>query len=148
MDEQAAWEQRGREAREGIAALGFMVGSWRGSGTSHGAPITGELTVKTTLGDAWLEARETQFSESGEQEHEDLCLYRYDPEEHRLEVIHLMGHAHMARHPVEAVGDAFHWITGPMAPRLEICATDIGLRFEVWFPFEGAAAVTMDYTPA
>ncbi len=148
MDDQSAWEERGRATREGIAPLDFLVGSWNGSGTSHGQPITGKLVVRPILDGTWLEARETQFGASGAQEHADVSLYRYDPEEHRIEVIHLMAHAHKSRHPVEEVDDAFHWITGPMAPRLEIRSCPPGLRFEVWFPFEEAASVIMDYTPS
>jgi len=148
VDDQASWDERGRAAREGIAPLGFLVGDWTGTGTSRGEPITGKLVVRSTLGGTWIEAREIQFGETGVQEHEDVTLYRFDPEEHRMEVVHLMGHAHMSRHPVEPVKGAFHWITGPMAPRLELRATESGLRFEVWFPLEDAAAVTMDYIPA
>lgn len=146
MDDQSAWEQRGQAAREGIAALGFMVGSWTGTGSSRGQAITGKLEVCPILDGTWLEARETQFDAAGVQEHADVSLYRYDPEEHRLEVIHLMDHAYKSRHPVEPVEGAFHWVTGPMAPRLEIRPSPTGLRFEVWFPQDEQATVIMDYT--
>jgi len=145
MDEQARWEEKGRLARTGLAPLEFLMGKWVGRGTSHGAPVTGELEVRHLMDGTWLEARETLFDASGQVEHTDLCLYRFDVEQGRLEVVHLMGHAHMGRHPVEPVGRAFHWITGPAAPRLSIAATDEGLHMEVQFPGAATPAVTMKY---
>ncbi len=148
MDDEARWEERGRLAAAGIRALGFMVGEWSGQGTSHGTPVTGRLVVRPILDGSWLEATETLFDATGRAEHTDLSLYRYDPTDQRLEVVHLMGHATISRHPVEPVGDALHWITGPMAPRLAILPRPDGFRMEVQFPQEAAPVVTMDYQPA
>jgi hypothetical protein len=148
MDEEVRWEQHKQAAAAGIQALGFMVGKWSGTGTSYGATVTGTLTVRPILDGTWLEATETLFDASGSAEHTDISLYRYDPEESRLEVVHLMGHAHMSRYPVEPVGPALHWITGPAAPRLAILPQPSGLRMEVQFPQEAAPVVTMDYLPA
>jgi hypothetical protein len=148
VDEQTTWNAREKAAISGLAPLTFLVGEWRGRGQSQGAPITGTLVVRSTMGGSWIEARETQTNAQGVIDHTDLSLYRYDTEEHRLEVVHIMEPAHMARHPVESVDGAFHWITGPISPRIVFRATDTGLHFAIWFPAEEAAAVTMDYTPA
>ena len=148
MDEAASWEARGEKAKRGIGALGFMVGSWQGQGQSHGQPVTARLEVRPRLDGTWLEATETLFDDQGQPEHADLSYYRYDPEEGRLEVLHLMDHATMQRHPVEPVGQALHWITGPMAPRLAIVPQAEGFRMEIQFPTDAAPVVTIDYKPA
>jgi hypothetical protein len=88
------------------------------------------------------------FDASGTAEHTDISLYRYDPEGERLEVLHLMGHATFSRHPVEPVGAALHWITGPAAPRLAILPQSEGFRMEVQFPSDAAPVVSIDYKPA
>jgi hypothetical protein len=148
MDEAERWADRGRRAQQGIGALGFMIGSWRGTGQSHGAQVSAVLEVRPRLDGSWLEATETVYDADGVPEHTDLSLYRYDPEEGRLEVLHLMDHATFHRHPVEPVGEALHWITGPMAPRLAILPQAEGFRMEVHYPSDAAPVVTIDYRPA
>lgn len=148
MDEAASWEERGKLARLGISVLDFMIGSWKGTGKSFDAHITATLVVRPILDGTWLEATETLFDANGQIDHQDTSMYRFDPDNSRLEVLHLMGHATFARHPIEPVGDALHWITGPGAPRLAIQPRGGGLRTEVQFPGEPAPAVTIDYKPA
>jgi len=148
MDDAAQWAKRGEMAKLGISALSFLVGEWTGEGTSHGQPVTSTLHVTPQIDGTWLQARETVHAADGSPEHTDLSLYRYDPKEERLEVLHLMDHATMHRHPVEPVGDALHWITGPGAPRLAIIPQEIGFRMEVQFPTDAAPVVTIDYKPA
>ena len=148
MDDRERWEDRAKRAKAGIGALQFMVGSWKGVGESHGQPVTATLQVLSCLDGTWLEAREVLFDADGVAEHTDLSLYRYDPEAGRLEVLHLMDCATFRRHPVEPVGEALHWITGPMAPRLAILPQAGGFRMEVQFPMEAAPVVTIDYKPA
>ena len=89
MDD-GVWKQRGDKAQAGLAPLLFLVGEWRGTGTCHGRGITAQLVVKTILDGTWIEARETHFDDSGAQEHTDVSLYRFDPDEDHLRVLHLV----------------------------------------------------------
>jgi hypothetical protein len=148
MDEAEAWRHRGDRAQAGIGVLGFMRGSWVGEGHSHGAAVSARLEVISILDGSWLQASETMLDTGGVPEHTDISLYRYDPQEGRLEVLHLMAHATLQRHPVEPVGAALHWITGPGAPRLAIIPGTLGFRTEVQFSGEAAPCVVIDYKPA
>ena len=148
MNESERWAKRGDMAKLGISALQFMVGQWQGQGTSHGQPVTATLMVSPQLDGTWLQACETLLDSNGAPEHTDLSYYRYDPESERLEVLHLMDHATLHRHPVEPVGNALHWITGPGAPRLAIIPQVSGFRMEVQFPTDAAPVVAIDYKPA
>lgn len=148
MDDAAQWKDRGRMAKAGIKVLDFMVGRWHGTGLSHGLPVSAQLEVQRILDGTWLQAEETLIDSKGTPEHTDMSMYRYDPTEGRLEVLHLMDHATLQRHPVEPVGEALHWITGPMAPRLAILPQAEGFRMEVQFPSDTAPVVTIDYRPA
>lgn len=143
------WAERGQLAREGLAPLRFLVGSWSGSGASQSQPVAATLEVRSILQDSVLEARERLFGADGALEHEDLTFYRYDPVARQLKVIQLMAHAWVTQALVQPEPDGCRWYAGPFAPAVWLRPQgEDGLVEEVWEPGAAAPALRLVYRRA
>lgn len=131
------WEQRLEKARAGLAPLRGLCGDWEGTGTAHGAPITSALRVRERLD--MIEAHE----QTGD--HEDICFYRFDPEQGQLRVLHLMAGATIEEHPIEPTDSGFVWVTPPLSPAVDWSRTADGWRCEVVWPGRRRPEVVVVY---
>lgn len=145
------WDAREVETHARLAALDFLVGDWVGQGTSDGAPVQGRLAARRILSGTFVEAREILADMDGTITHEDLCVYRWDPDEVTLWVVQLLAPGWIERHRVEplAGGAGVRWVTSPMAPRVELTTRGPdALRVTVWMPGQAAPTHQMDYARA
>jgi hypothetical protein len=142
----SAWEQRARATRGRLQPLEFLVGDFFGDGTDHGEPIRARATGRLLLDGSWLELGEQILDPQGAVVHRDLALYRWDPAEQGLRVLHLMDRAWLAQYPVhlDAAGRAA-WTTGVGGPVviLEPCAD--GWTSSVRLPDEAEPSVRLRY---
>src|SRR5687767_10862250 len=74
----------------GLSVLDGLLGHWVGAGHDHGAPVTARLIVTPILDGTFVEAIETLLDPGGQVLHEDRALYRYDPDDRRLKVMHFV----------------------------------------------------------
>lgn len=148
MDHDIDWDARERLVKQQLAALDYLVGDWVGAGVSHGAPVTGHLCVRALLGGTFVEAREVLRDAAGAVDHEDLCMYRYDPDEKSLRVTQYLSPGWVENHIVEPLPTGgIRWVTGPLGPRVEFSApAPDTLLIQVWLPFNGEPAHVVRYT--
>jgi hypothetical protein len=143
----SAWQARTRACIDGLLPLGFLVGSFEGRGSDSGQPILAQATGRLLLDGSWLELRERLLSPAGELLYEDFALYRHDPKEGGLRVLHFMERAWHAQYPVhvDAQG-ALDWTTGVGGPRVRLHPTDAGWNSRVTLPDEQQPTVLLNYS--
>jgi hypothetical protein len=103
------WDARLAICRARLAPALFLAGEWVGKGQAHGEPIEARLRVRAILNDTALEVWERVG------DHEDLSIYRFEPDLAQLEVLHLMEGV-LAHHPVEVTAEGMVWVTPPGQP--------------------------------
>lgn len=147
MDQDIDWDARERLVKRHLAALAYLEGDWAGAGISHGAPVQGRLVVRAVLGGTFVEAREVLRDEAGDVDHEDLCVYRYDPEDKALRVTQYLSPGWVENHIVEPLASGgIRWVTGPLGPRVELSAPAADtLLIQVWLPMQAEPAHTVRY---
>jgi len=143
-----SWARQGEQAKSGLAPLRGLEGRWEGTGVCHGQAVSGQIVGRLLLDGSWLEVEETLRGSDGAVAHSDRCLYRFNVEEERLEVIQLFEHASMTTSIVEPTPDGFRWVTGPGAPQLRFWMEASALRYTVLLPDESAPAADMTYQRA
>lgn len=131
------WEARLERTRTEARAFAPLFGRWRGQGVAHGEPTTGELEAGPILDGSIVEVRERS------PDHEDRCLYRLEPEDMSLRVLHLMAGATVREYPVERTATGLVWVTPPGEPAVEWSFAEDELVCEVTWPGESAPEVRM-----
>ncbi|MDP2312699.1 MAG: hypothetical protein Q8P41_07325 [Pseudomonadota bacterium] len=137
-----AWEARLALARERLAPALLLAGEWVGDGQAHGEPITAKLRVRPILDGTALEV----WEQVGD-DHEDLSIYRYDPDSGQLEVIHFMAGS-LNQHPVELTPDGLVWVTPPSQPAVVWTNRGAFVESEVVWPGQRIAEVKLTYRRA
>ena len=145
MSEELSWEQKGDRARRGLKPLHFLLGDWSGEGVDQGLPIFSETSGRLLLDESWLELRELLTDERGVRIYQDISLYRFDPVEDGLRVLHLMPHGHYKLYPVVRRANAFRWATGPYGPKVDLAALDDGWQNLVTLPEESEPGLRIRY---
>ncbi len=135
------WEERLAACRARLAPALMLAGDWAGEGQAHGEPVTARLRVRPILGDTALEVWERVG------DHEDLCIYRWDPDVAQLEVLHLME-GMLAQHPVELTPEGLVWVTPPGQPGVVWTAQGATVVSEVIWPGQRVAEVRVTYRRA
>ena len=136
-----AWEERLAACRARLAPALALVGDWLGEGQAHGEPVTAALRVRAILDGTALEVWERVA------DHEDLCVYRWDPDTAQLEVVHFYAGA-LAPHPVEETPDGLHWVTPPGQPGVVWSVRGANVVSEVIWPGQRVAEVRVTYRRA
>lgn len=136
------WDTRVVLVRAELAPAAMLVGEWIGEGHAHGEPVVATLRVRSILADTMIEVWERVG------DHEDLSIYRYDPELAQLRVLHLMAGALVAEHAVEPMIDGFVWVTPPREPAVEWVLQGSDLRCDVVWPGQRVAEVSIRYRRA
>jgi hypothetical protein len=135
------------DVQQGLAPLDFLLGLWEGSGHSYGDPIRGRLQVERIAGGGFVLARD-QLLEDGQVSHEDLAIYRWDSPNQCLRVQHYSPPGILADHYVlfdkERIG--IRWVSGPLAPRIELWLENAALCVEVFLPGEEEPTQRISYT--
>ena len=145
-DDLSAWHARARSCRDGLLPLHFLVGRFEGHGADSGQPVRAEATGTLVLDGSWLELRERLLGTEGELLYDDFVLYRYDPAEEGLRVLHFMERAWHSQYPVHLAPDgAIHWTTGVGGPRVHIQASPTGWGSQVTLPDEDTPTVVLEY---
>lgn len=141
------WDAHEARVLRELSALSYLVGDWAGAGQSHGVPVTGRLQVRAILGGTFVEAREVLFDAQGERDHEDLCVYRWDPDAGALRVTQYLSPGWVENHIVEPLATGgIRWNTGPLGPRVELSApAPDALLVRVWLPMEPEPAHVVRY---
>jgi hypothetical protein len=145
-EEFSAWQARTDSCRERLRPIGFLLGRFEGRGTDSGQPVLAQATGALLLDGSWLELRERLLSPEGELLYEDFALYRYDPSEEGLRVLHFMERAWHSQYPVhlDELGN-LHWTTGVGGPRVLIQPAEAGWSSRVTLPDEEQPTVVLDY---
>lgn len=136
-----AWSERLAGCRERLLPALALAGDWVGEGQAHGEPVTATLRVRPILGDTALEVWERVA------DHEDLCVYRWNPDSGQLEVVHFYAGA-IAQHPVEVTPDGLHWVTPPGQPGVVWTVRGASVVSEVVWPGQRVAEVRVTYRRA
>lgn len=144
MPDRTDWEALERAAKAALPALDFLLGDWEGAGQAHGQPLTGTLTARRILGGTVVETRERLFDAAGALDHEDLALYRVEPDR-GLFVQHLQPPGWSSEHAVEPVEGGIAWDAGPVEPRVVLHLEGDTLVTAVLFPFDPQPVATMRY---
>ncbi len=145
-DDLTAWQARTSLCLEGLDPLRFLVGRFEGRGTDSGEPILATAHGRLLLDGSWLELRERLLGPDGDLLYEDFALYRFDPTEEGLRVLHFMERAWHAQYPVHVDADgAAHWTTGPVGPRVRLEATEDGWCSRVTMPGDDAPTTALNY---
>ena len=135
-------------ARASLDPLDFLLGCWLGEGDEDGAPLTSEAEGRRILGGTWLEVRESVRDAAGRPVHEDATLYRFDPEEGHLRVVHCLPGGWRREWPVLLREGRVLWVTGPAGPRVELEPSGGGWCTRVTLPGQTAPSVTLRYRRA
>jgi hypothetical protein len=145
-EELTAWQARDQRCRDALEPLGFLVGRFEGRGLDSGEPVRCEAVGELRLDGSWLELRERLLDPEGDLLYEDFALYRFDPTEDGLRVLHFMGRAWHSQYPVhlEERG-ALRWTTGVGGPGVRLEATEQGWRSQVTLPDEQEPTVVLEY---
>jgi hypothetical protein len=145
-DELNAWQARAQRCRDALEPLRFLVGRFEGCGQDSGQPVRCEAVGTLRLDGSWLELRERLLKPDGALLYEDFALYRFDPAEEGLRVLHFMERAWHTQYPVhlDAQG-ALRWTTGVGGPRVRIAATEQGWESRVTMPEEPEPTVVLEY---
>lgn len=145
-DELTSWHARAHCCREGLLPLAFLVGEFEGRGTDSGQPVLAEASGRLLLDGSWLELKERLLTAGGVLLYEDFALYRFDPSEDGLRVLHFMERAWHTQYPVHVDHEgALHWTTGVGGPRVVLRATEQGWGSQVTLPGEDEPTVVLDY---
>ncbi len=131
-----------------LAALGFLVGRWIGEGEEGGTPLTSEAEGRWILDGTWLQVREILRDGEGRSVHEDLTLYRFDPEEGHVRVVHCLPGGWKREWPVLLCEGRLHWVLGPAGPHVVLEPGEDGWCSRVVQPGTEAPPVTIRYRPA
>lgn len=136
-----------RVAQTMLQPLHFLLGSWQGSGVSHGEAVTATLNVRLCLSGTFVEATEVLRSSSGEVDHEDISFYRYDDREGHLRVRQLMPGAIEAERMVLSLPTGgIRWFEGPVGVHVHFVPQPDGTLLEkVFLPFQESASLTLHY---
>ncbi|GDX79855.1 hypothetical protein LBMAG42_16660 [Deltaproteobacteria bacterium] len=122
------WEARLTRTRAEAAVFGPFVGEWVGEGAAHGEPASGELRGEAILDGSFVEVRERSSN------HEDRCLYRFDPEDGCMRVTHFFAGASVREYAVERTERGLVWVTPPLEPAVEWVFGPDELVCEVTWP--------------
>jgi hypothetical protein len=142
----SGWEARARATREGLAPLHFLVGRFEGEGTDAGRPIRARATGRLLLDGSWLELAEEILAPDGAVDYRDLALYRYDPAEEGLRVLHLMERAWYAQYPVHVDGEGrVCWTTGVGGAEVILAPSAAGWGSRVRLPDDPEPSVVLRY---
>jgi hypothetical protein len=145
---QSQEDRRAEAIRAGLAPLDFLLGQWRGEGLDRGEPLESSLVVTRILGDSFLEAREvTTDARTGVVVHEDRAIYRYDVDERRLMVTHLLPGAWYLERVVRVAAEGILWEGGPLAAAVAYRPVGGGLEVVVRFPAETEPDLVLRYQP-
>ncbi len=140
------WTARGRTTREGLLPLHFLLGDFEGTGTDAGRPVLARATGRLLLDGSWLELRERLFEPDGTLNHQDFALYRFDPVEDGLRVLHFMGRAWHSQYPIHVEAEGrLRWTTGVGGPMVILSATEAGWTSRVRLPDQDQPSVVLDY---
>ncbi len=140
------WTARGRQTREGLAPLHFLVGDFEGRGTDDGQLVHAQASGRLLLDGSWLELRERLLQPDGTPIHADFTLYRFDPVEGGLRVLHFMERAWHSQYPVHLQAPGrIQWTTGVGGPKVTLVATDRGWRGQVQLPDQAEPTVLLEY---
>lgn len=131
------WDSRLRRTRAEAAAFHPFLGRWRGRGTAHGEPVEGTLEAAALLDGTFIEVRESSA------DHEDRTIYRFEPEDASLRVLHLLAGATLREYAVERFEGGLVWVTPPGEPTVEWFFGADELRCDVTWPGEPAPDVSM-----
>lgn len=134
-----AWERWARQARRGLEPARALLGRWTGRGRAHGEPVTASLVAREILDGSMVEVWERVG------DHEDLSLYRFDPSQGQLVVLHCSPGAVVAEHLVEATIEGLAWVTGPDQPAVVLTLRGPTLHGEVVWPGQRVAEVEIHY---
>ena len=137
-----SWEERLETCRERLAPAMILAGEWTGVGQAHGDPITATLRVRPILNGTALEVWEKVGGD-----HEDLSIYRFEPDLGQLEVLHLMEGV-LAHHPIELTPDGLVWVTPPGQPAVAWSFRGDHVVSEVVWPRQRVAEVRIVYRRA
>ncbi len=134
------WEGRLTRTRAEAGAFAPFLGEWSGVGTAHGEPTSGELSGAAILDGSFVEVRERS------PDHEDRCLYRFDPEDGSLRVTHLFAGASVREYAVEQTERGLVWVTPPLEPAVEWFFAEHELVCEVTWPGAPLPEVRITWT--
>lgn len=142
----SGWESRARTTREGLAPLHFLVGQFEGQGSDGGRPIRARAVGRLLLDGSWLELAEEILAPDGAVDYRDLALYRFDPAEEGLRVLHLMERAWFAQYPVHVDREMrLCWTTGVGGAEVILAPSDEGWGSRVRLPDESEPSVILNY---
>lgn len=146
-DDFSAWQARTRACIDRLQPIGFLVGRFEGHGSDSGQPVVAQAAGRLLLDGSWLELQERLLSPEGELLYEDFALYRYDPSEGGLRVLHFMERAWHTQYPVHIDAEgALNWTTGVGGPRVRLAPTEAGWGSRVTLPDEDQPTVRLDYS--
>lgn len=142
---QADPADRSSVVREGLRPAHFLVGDWVGAGQSYGQGVQVRLRARLAMDHSFVEVAEVQRDATGQIEHEDRCLYRFDPVEKQLRVHHFSPVGQVSEVLVVALeGGGLRWYAGPLAPSVTFRpGPQDTLRVQVRLPDEPAAAADL-----
>lgn len=135
----------GVRAREGIQPLLFLLGEWEGEGMDLEGPVRAFLSASLLMDGSWIQVRERLVDGAGAVQYEDMTLYRFDPVEDQVKVLHLMPQAHKMEYPVLVSGTGFRWVTGPFGAMVQVSRVGDGWENRVVLPGETSPSLVVTY---